>query len=107
MSTDLPCNIVTPPPPVGLEEDLAGNIAISPNPAFDFLNIDLSRLNKQFIFGSYMSIVDLMGKIVYTQTLTDASVNAVNIDVSNFAPGIYVLNLSSNNKNHKIKFLKK
>ena len=90
-----------------MEEDLAGNIAISPNPAFDFLNIDISRLNKQFLFGSYMSIMDVMGKVVYTQILTDASVNTVNIDVSTFAPGIYVLNLSSNNKNHKIKFLKK
>ena len=53
-----------------------------------------------------MSIMDVMSKVVYTQILTDASVNTVNIDVSTFAPGIYVLNLSSNNKNYKIKFLK-
>jgi hypothetical protein len=108
----LPCNIVTPPPPpppppTGLSEDLLGNITLSPNPTYDILNIDISLLNKQFINGSYINIIDLMGKVVHTQILTDPSVDIVNLDVSAYAPGIYVLNFSSNNKIHKIKFLKK
>ena len=56
MSTSLPCNVGSPPPPpppppTGIDDVSSSQISLSPNPVNDFVNLDISQLNKRFIEG--------------------------------------------------------
>jgi hypothetical protein len=79
---------------VGIKEEVL-NIALSvfPNPSTHQLTIVTSKDN-----GSIKAeLVDLQGKVVLSSSLNDNS-NMINqhvIDVSGFAKGIYILNLSN------------
>ncbi|MCK4568672.1 MAG: C10 family peptidase [Bacteroidales bacterium] len=79
---------------VGVEEEEAfTKLEIFPNPATDALNVNFKLDGNQTV---EMRLVNVTGKAVYTDVLTNVS-GVINnsIDVSDFAKGIYILNLTS------------
>ncbi|HSG68323.1 MAG TPA: C10 family peptidase, partial [Bacteroidales bacterium] len=80
---------------VGVEEnETFARLNVFPNPATDALNINFSLDTDQTV---EMRLVNVTGEAVYHDVLTNVSgtVNS-SIDVSGFAKGIYILNLTSN-----------
>ena len=68
------------------------NITIYPNPASDYVNLICESSKKDNII--YIS--DLNGKIVLKEKTTN-SFSAINVNVSNFKKGIYIVSLVSDN----------
>ncbi|MBN2175211.1 MAG: C10 family peptidase [Bacteroidales bacterium] len=80
---------------VGVKEQNAGfeNLAVYPNPAQDLLNIRFKLAES----NSYsIQMISVTGNVIYEESARDFSGSYVNtIDLSNFADGVYFLNLSS------------
>ncbi|HRP02289.1 MAG TPA: T9SS type A sorting domain-containing protein [Candidatus Kapabacteria bacterium] len=74
-------------------------ISIYPNPIIDYLNI----VNKSDFIFSKIKIFDLAGKLIF-QNLINAESDK--IDLTTLENGIYIIELSSNNKNLKVKIMK-
>lgn len=74
-------------------------ISVYPNPSNDFIFVN--GIENRTV--SQISIVDILGKIVYKSK----SINENKIDISNLNTGIYILSITSNNTLDKIKFIKK
>ncbi|MEI6346756.1 MAG: T9SS type A sorting domain-containing protein [Bacteroidota bacterium] len=86
-------------PNVSVAENNFGKIAVSPNPATN--NVSIALNTKQL--GTYnLNILDVTGKLVYTNTI-EANSNH-NIDVANFAKGVYFVKIN-NNKNQFVQKL--
>ncbi|MBE9491303.1 MAG: T9SS type A sorting domain-containing protein, partial [Bacteroidetes bacterium] len=79
---------------IGVEEKEAfADLQIYPNPAQDMLNISFSSNNLQ---SFEIKLMNITGKLVYAQNYTDHSGNFnKNINLSNLAKGVYILNLNS------------
>lgn len=75
-------------------------IQISPNPTFELLNITLLKTLKNY----EIKIINSFGQKMLNIELSDL---ITNIDVSKFANGIYFLEIKSNEKIFRAKFLKK
>ena len=73
-------------------------ISVYPNPANDF--IYLKGIENHTI--SEVSIVDILGKNVFDSVVLDLN----KMDISNLNSGIYILSLTSDNVQKKIKFIK-
>jgi hypothetical protein len=71
-------------------------VHIYPNPSDNLINIDYKGL-------ADITIYDYSGRVVYKKLKTDAS-NAIN--VSNYAPGLYILTLESTNRKYNARFVK-
>ena len=74
------------------EENQNNNITIYPNPASDYVNLICESSKKDNII--YIS--DLNGKIVLKEKTTN-DFSAINVNVSNFKKGIYIVSLASDN----------
>ncbi len=75
------------------EEEVYSHLEIFPNPATNALNVNFSLDRDQNV---EMRLVNVTGEAVYTNVLSNVSGDINNsIDVSGFAKGIYILNLSS------------
>jgi myo-inositol-hexaphosphate 3-phosphohydrolase len=70
-------------------------ISLFPNPTNNFVTITNNSAEKI----SKIAIYDVAGKQIYS--VTNDSLNAINIDISHFAKGLYLVELSSDN-NSKI-----
>ena len=82
----------------GFEKENA--VKLFPNPTSDELNIQLlNSLN-----NTSLSIIDITGKTIITQTLNDSSSS---IDVSNLLSGLYLLKLDSDKGSQTRRFVKK
>lgn len=79
---------------VGVEEaDLFTELNVYPNPVTDALNVNFNVEQNQTVEIRMMSVT---GETVYSNILSNVNGEINNsIDVSNFAKGIYILNLSS------------
>lgn len=82
-----------------IENDIS-NIEIAPNPANDYITINLLSINPTLKRGiedkSFIEIYDVMGlKIQSTPSAWQPSINEGNlkIDISNLAPGIYFVKI--------------
>ena len=75
------------------EKEAFASLEVFPNPATDALNVNFNVSAQQNV---EMRLVNVTGEAVYSNTLGDVS-GSVNhrIDASNFAQGIYILNLTS------------
>ncbi len=75
------------------EEGVFNHLNIFPNPASEALNVNFSIEKNQTV---EMRLVNVTGEAVYTSSFNNVS-GQINksIDVSGFAKGIYILNLSS------------
>ncbi len=100
-----PADDVSDPIPItlidntGVDELLsATNITMYPNPASDFLTIDINRYKNELIA---LEMYNMMGKLVYNQDITSRNTK---INVSEMAQGIYFINLKNGEaeKSHKI-----
>jgi hypothetical protein len=79
---------------VGVQEkESFTNLNIYPNPATNALQVDFSSAISQTI---EMRLVNVTGDAIYSSTMANVSgAISKSIDVSDFAKGIYILNLSS------------
>jgi len=82
--------------PVGIADYTFEQVELSPNPASDFINVDLSN----FTFhsegeGLSIRIINVMGNEIHPARLashsTSQEVNLIKIDVSTLPPGVYFL----------------
>ena len=67
------------------------NVSVYPNPASNLLNIDFAEKS-----GSELKIelVDILGKII-TNIKTDAGISTIQLDLQQYAPEAYFLNIST------------
>jgi len=79
--------------PTGITDKNASTASFSifPNPTTDFLHVTFQESD---FSGMKVSIFDFSGKKIYDQRVSS---NQVEIDISAFIPGLYVLNYSNKN----------
>ena len=84
--------------------DATQQFEVYPNPANDLVNISYQSDAKELI---KVSLMDYSGKLVYIQNIQAGSgMNNYSLDVSKFAPGVYMLNIQSINGNMQRKLIK-
>ncbi len=95
VTTSLPYSVNS----VGIDENELLSFSVYPNPTTDFITLKLGELD---INIGELAILNYNGQIMYKSTdLTDR------IDVSNLKAGIYILQLTSENKKGMSRFIKK
>jgi len=89
---------------VGIDEaSLANNVSIFPNPASDFLEVNINRQNGNVV---KMEIVNALGEIVFSSEEAGQATFARRIDCSMLATGIYFLKVEAGNETVTRKFTK-
>jgi len=93
------------PPNLGVDQFRSEKpgLRIYPNPARDFINIELS--GQTISIKVQATIFDMMGKTVYSEEYT-GSYRGFSIDVSSLEPGIYALNIHYDGQVLSGKFIK-
>ncbi len=76
------------------------NINIYPNPAANVLYIDGFKADHQYI----ICIRDINGRIIYKKNITGLTIDK--IDISIFAPGIYMYDMLNETGLHTYTFIK-
>jgi hypothetical protein len=76
---------------VSVEEIIASNLRIYPNPTRDVVNIQWDFVNE----NTYLTVFDNTGKLLSTQKLNNQSLQI--IDLSGYENGVYQLRLSNEN----------
>ena len=78
-----------------IEQDSKPQIQVSPNPVRDALNIEVAQTEESRVIG--LRMLDLSGKIVFTQDVEMTELDQFNtdVDVTNFVPGIYLLQVQT------------
>ena len=76
---------------VSVQEMLASNLRVYPNPTRDVVNIQWDFVNEH----TYLTVYDNTGKLLSTQKLNPQSFNV--IDLSGYENGVYQLRLSNEN----------
>lgn len=83
------------------EDELKNSINIYPNPASDKITISL---NNQPLKESFVSLVDMTGKVVYSQNVNN-NTNKLTIDVRPFSKGNYILTIQNQKQSHSQKII--
>jgi hypothetical protein len=76
---------------VSVEENIASNLRIYPNPTRDVVNIQWYFMNE----NTYLSVFDNAGKLLSTNKLNNQSL--LQVDLSGYENGVYQLRLSNEN----------
>lgn len=88
-----------PVAPTSIEEASKNNpeVVIYPNPSNGIVNIDFKKTNS-------IKVLNTMGMIVYEEKTDNTASGTKNIDLSTFANGIYIINVSNENgaSNYKV-----
>ena len=71
------------------------NLTVWPNPAKDFINFQISSIGTGY---TTVSLVDIRGRKVYQNNFNSENIIRSEIEISNFAKGIYILNIEQGNK---------
>ncbi len=80
------------------------SLSISPNPAYDFIEINLNAKER---FSAVLRLISIDGKVVDSRSLKVSSgVNNWQRNISNLNPGMYFLELSDNKKRYTVAFIK-
>ncbi len=81
--------------PVSTNMDSKAELRVSPNPVSDRLDVMVSQTETCRVMG--LRIMDLSGKIRFIQNVEPSALNRfrTGVDVSNLAPGIYVLQVQT------------
>jgi photosystem II stability/assembly factor-like uncharacterized protein len=66
---------------------------IYPNPASDFLNIDMGNMGKK---GLKIEIISVTGEVIYSEKLSTFVSSTHTVDLSAFEAGIYLIRVSNN-----------
>ncbi len=89
----------------GISAPAEGSVAtLYPNPASDLIHIVLPAIPDNQ--GISCRIYDMMGKEVKAELISTDSQNTIQISVSGFRSGIYVVKLSGGNVQQSLKFVK-
>ncbi len=85
------------PSPAGLNEIKLPSLSIYPNPTAGVFNVDYTNANT-------IKVINMLGVVVYQENVDQLSSGTKNIDLSNFANGVYFINVSNNTNalNHKL-----
>lgn len=84
--------------------ETAKQMNVYPNPANDMVNISYQSTATELI---KVSLIDYSGKLVINQNVQVTSgMNNYTLDVSKMAPGVYMLNIQSENGNMQRKLIK-
>ena len=74
-----------------------------PNPSHDILNVEFATDNDE---TTTLRMIDAAGRLIHTETINAiAGSNRTSIQVSDFAKGVYLLQLESNNKLEKLRVI--
>jgi len=71
------------------------NLTVWPNPAKDFINFQISSIGAG---STIVSLIDIRGRKVYQNKFNSENIIRSEIKTSNFAKGIYILNIKQGNK---------
>lgn len=85
----------------GINSLAEGEIGIYPNPADNTINIDFSHSQ---LSGSHIWITSVAGRVMLTDTQTS---DIMQVDISNWAQGIYIIKIVNGNSSGFIKFVKR
>ena len=85
----------------GINENNYKQIHIYPNPASNNLNVNLSQLKN--LQNTSISIYDIQGKLLLHKNIQQP---LTEINITQFAKGIYVVKVNSENENLQSKFIK-
>jgi predicted alpha-1,2-mannosidase len=77
------------------------SVAVFPNPFTQSVNI---KLNNGKVSGVTVAVTDLSGKTIFTKNYTNTGV--INIDLSNYDKGVYIINLTQAGKRSSYKIIK-
>jgi hypothetical protein len=90
--------------PNSIDESSSLLFGMYPNPAIDFLNLQLPAFNG----SSIINIYDAAGKLVLTQKLTGGNNGATKVQISmdNLSAGIFTLSWKSDDQNIQRIFIK-
>ena len=83
---------------VAIDETIINNIKIYPNPANDILNIDYSGN-----LPATLEVISMQGQIIFANYV---NASFVIINVKEYAPGIYLLKIITENGEASLKFVK-
>ncbi len=87
-----------------VEIDTDVQVVLFPNPTENVLNVSTSTNRETIVF---YQIVDLTGSIIYSNEFSVESGKQISvIDVNELKPGVYFIQLSSDNINKSIQFIK-
>jgi len=75
--------------------DSRSAIKIYPNPTKEIVNIDYFNSNSE---NTQISIIDINGKTVYENSYSNTNIT-INLNVSQFLKGIYIINIKNNTEN--------
>ena len=77
------------------ELDFNTNVNVYPNPVTDKLTVEIDATVNE---GSVISIINLQGQVIYSETIKENTSNyRTEIDVDNYARGMYLLKLEDEN----------
>ncbi|WP_332021049.1 GEVED domain-containing protein, partial [Kaistella sp.] len=83
---------------LGVNDNVKAAVKVYPNPVVDMLNVESPNKVKS------VSVFDLTGKVVSTHTLNAAKSQ---INLSKMAPGVYMVNIETDNGIQTVKVIKK
>ncbi|GAB1451313.1 hypothetical protein MASR2M47_13690 [Draconibacterium sp.] len=86
--------------PTGIETLAEGAISVYPNPASDFVKINLGTTK-----GSQLRVTDENGRVVFVQEIKNA--REFDVDVSGFAKGVYMVAIIGDSQTSTTKFIVK
>ncbi|MDO9511464.1 MAG: T9SS type A sorting domain-containing protein [Bacteroidales bacterium] len=81
----------------------AANIILSPNPATDVIQLQLST---PLTHNSILKVYDVSGKPVLTQSLTTSS-QFININIEDLPAGIYIMLIQTSKESFQARFIKR
>lgn len=81
---------------VSISDILENSVKIYPNPASEYINIDLSNSVSNF---KVINLFDISGKLLYSNNLSQVPNQIVSIPLTHFQNGTYLLKLNGINSN--------
>jgi len=109
VSCPVNCDFGIPPPYAkytnkklyNLEENLKEDVYVSPNPAYDIINVYTNGLENSI---KKIYLYNLLGQIIFQSEFTT---DEFQINIENQSAGVYFINIETNNKSYFKKFIKK
>ncbi|MBI3518708.1 MAG: T9SS type A sorting domain-containing protein [Bacteroidetes bacterium] len=83
---------------VGIKELVLGQVSVYPNPATDVLFVSMTNLAMYSV-----SVTNLMGELVLQ---TDNNINTAGLNINELKQGVYILTITANGQQRKLKFVK-
>jgi Secretion system C-terminal sorting domain len=87
-----------------IRKHLPMNVSVYPNPVDKAAYL---QFGDGFKNGVTVKISDVFGRVVYNKMLTNVSNSRIALDVSNYAAGVYEINIDDKNTNEVLRIIKK